>query len=179
MAPGVGVAFPGQTSDEVQTWIQAHPTLRPAPGEKLLIRKTDTPARRFSFQASPLQVGRAAPGPGGGIIRTEEISLFDMVNGVTRARLEESLRAIYGAQIYDDYTRAGVVYAYPDPATVGKATNRDTPLLSGLTGEVREGDRYAYWLELARRPNGVTYTGKMVVFLRDDIPKLAAELKTR
>lgn len=172
-------ALPGQTSNEASLWIQNNSTLRPTPGEKLLIRRSDTPAQRFRFQASLLQVGRATPGPNGGVIRTEELSLFDMINGITRDRLEESLRAVYGSTVYQDYARARVVYAYPQAPQLDEAVNAKTPVLAALQGEVREGDQYAYWLEIARRPNGFAYTGRVTVFLRTDLPKLEAELRTR
>lgn len=172
-------ALPGQTADEAASWIQAHPTLRPARGERLLVRKVETPAQRFQFQAMPMQVGKAATGFGGGIIRTEELTLFDMVNGITPYRLEESLRSIYGPAIYQDYVQARKVYLYPTQATVGRAVNRATPLLAALQGELREGDRYGYWLEIARRPDGFAYSGRLTVFLIEDVPKLAAELQSR
>lgn len=172
-------ALPGQTPDEAMVWIQANPTLRPVRGEKLLIRKSDTPAQRFMFSSSPQQVGRASSGATGGIIRTEETSFFDLQNGVSRDRLQESLRVIYGPTVYQDYAQAKTLYAYPTQKTLDQAVNRDTPLLAALQGEVREGDRYAYWLEVARQPNGFAYTGKITVFLRDDLPKLEAELRNR
>lgn len=178
--PGMVRAIPGQSIDEVTAWIQSNPTLQPARGEKLLVRKTATPAQRFTFQAIPLQVGRAAPGSGGrAAIRTEELTMFDMINGLTIPRLEESLRAIYGASIYQDYSQADVVYAYPDLSVRGQATNRATPLLAQLQGELREGDRFAYWTEITRRPNGYAYMGRLTVFLREDLPKLEAELRSR
>lgn len=184
---GVGLAFagqsaqalPGQTADEAASWIQANSALRPARGERLLVRRVETPAQRFTFQALPLQVGRAAIGFGGSIIRTEELALFDMVNGITLFRLEESLRSIYGPTIYQDYAEATKVYSYPTSAVVGRAINRDTPLLAATQGEVRQGDRYAYWLEVTRRPDGFAYSGRLTVFLREDLPKLEAELKSR
>jgi hypothetical protein len=179
LVAGSGQAFPGQTPDEAQTWIQANPTLRPAPGEKLLIRKTATAAQRFTFRSSLLQVGRAAAGPTGGVIRSEEILLFDMLNGITPYRLEESLRSIYGANVYRDYNQARLVYAYPDRRQRNQAVNQNAPLLAAVQGTVREGDRYAYWLEIARRPDGYAYAGKITVFLRSDLPKLQTELQSR
>lgn len=176
---GRAQALPGQSPDEAVVWIQANPTLRPVRGEKLLVRKSDTPAQRFMFSALPLQVGRASSGSTGGIIRTEEISFFDMQNGVTRDRLQETLRIIYGPIIYQDYAQAKTLYTYPTQKTLDQSVNRDTPLLAAIQGEVREGDRYAYWLEVARQQNGFAYTGKITVFLKDDLPKLEAELRSR
>lgn len=171
-------ALPGQTADEAAAWIQANPTLRPTSGERLLVRRAETPAQRFTFQALPMQVGRAAIGFGGSIIRTEELTLFDMVNGVTLFRLEESLRSIYGPEIYQDYAQARRVASYPTRATIGRAVNRDTPLLAATQGEIREGDRYAYWLEITRRPDSFAYSGRLTVFLREDLPKLQTELNS-
>ncbi len=176
---GQAQALPGQTADEAAAWIQANPTLRPSRGERLLVKRAETPAQRFTFQAMPLQVGRAATGFGGAIIRTEELILFDMINGVTPYRLEESLRSIYGPTVYQDYARARRVYVYPNVATVGRGVNRGTPVLADLQGEVREGDHYAYWLEVAPRPDGFAYSGRLTVFLREDLPKLQGELRNQ
>lgn len=172
-------ALPGQTADEAAAWIQANSALRPARGERLMVKRVETPAQRFTFQALPLQVGKAATGFGGSVIRTEELTMFDMVNGITLFRLEESLRSIYGPTIYQDYATAEKIYAYPSSAVVGRAVNRDTPLLAGLQGEVRRGDRYAYWLEITRNPGSIAYSGRLTVFLREDLPKLEAELRNR
>ncbi len=170
-------AIPGQTLDEAVVWIRANSTLRPVRSERLLVRKSDTPAQRFTFWASPLQVGRAAPGATGGIIRTEEISFFDMQNGVSRDRLQESLRVIYGPTIYQDYIQAKPIYTYP-AAQANDAINSRS-LMSALRGEIREGDQYAYWLEIAQQQNGFPYVGKITVFLKDDLSKLEAELRKR
>jgi hypothetical protein len=172
-------ALPGQTSDEAIAWMQGNPTISPARGERLVVKKSDTPAQRFTFKASPMQAGRAALGIGSGVIRTEEFVLFDMINGVTLYRLEESLRAIYGPSIYQDYAQGRRVYGYPDRETIARATNRATPLLAAIRGELREGDRYAYWLETVRRPDGFAYSGKLTVLLKEDLPKLEGELRNR
>jgi hypothetical protein len=172
-------ALPGQTVDEVVAWIQAHPTLQPASGERLLVRKSDTPARRFTFQASIAPPGRASAAESTGFIRSEQITLFDIVNGVTRDRLEETLRVIYGPDISQDYAQARVLYTYPDPQRLSQAQNQNAPLVSALQGELREGDRFAYWLEIAQNQAGLAYTGQITVFLKDDINKLNTELQTR
>ena len=176
--PGPAQAMPGQSPDDAIAWIRANSTLRPTRGEKLLVRKSETPAQRFTFWASPSQVGRAASGATGGIIRTEEISFFDMQNGVSRGRLQESLRVIYGPTLYQDYAQAKTVAVYPTAPKGGDSARGAAPV-AALQGEVREGDRYAYWLEIARQPNGFPYVGKITVFLRDDLPKLEAELRDR
>ncbi|PSN10538.1 hypothetical protein C7271_25885 [filamentous cyanobacterium CCP5] len=101
------------------------------------------------------------------MIRTEELTLFDQVNGVDRDRLEESLRAIYGPAVYTDYQQAQLLYAYPSAETPPPANSEIV-----LLGEVLEGDRYAYWLELAANPQGVVYSGRAIVFLKEDLPLL-------
>jgi hypothetical protein len=45
-----------------------------------------------------------------------------------------------------------------------------------LRGEVREGDRFAYWQEIAYDRAGTAYLGRMAVFLKDDLPALQAQL---
>ncbi|NET30603.1 MAG: hypothetical protein F6K19_01190 [Cyanothece sp. SIO1E1] len=176
---GPACALPGQPRDEVTAWIKAHPTLQPAIGETLLVQKSDTPAKRFTFQASLLPPGRALPQGRGGIIRTETFSLFDMVNGVTLNRLEESLRVIYGPAVFQDYSQAQVVYAYPEQATLNAAQNRNTILRSALKGELRLGERFAYWIEIATNTNGVNFSGKFNVFLKEDLETLEIELRGR
>jgi hypothetical protein len=171
---GPARALPGQSQEETKAWILANPTLNPQADGSLLVRQSDTPARRFTFQASAFRVGLLTPVPMGGIVRTEEITFFDMVNGVNRFRLEESLRAIYGAALYQDYVQGRRVYAYPN------ANNRpNTKIGKALQGDVREGDRYAYWVEIVNRADGYPYMGKLVVFLKEDLPKLLAELQNR
>jgi hypothetical protein len=173
------IALPGQTTEEVAAWIQAHPTLRPASGETLLVRKTDTPARRFTFQALTTSPGRATPERSVGMIRTEQISLFDLTNGVSRDRLEQTLRVIYGPDVYQDYADATIVYQYPDGARENAAQNHNAPLAAALQGEIRQGDRFAYWIETVQNPQGVSYTGQISVFPIEDIEKLDVELRSR
>lgn len=172
-------ALPGQTAADVVTWIKAHPTLRPNSGETLLIRKSDTPSRRFIFEASVLAPGRATTEGNKDIIRTERIELFDLIDGVTANRLQESLRVIYGLAIYQDFQRARVVYAYPSEAMVRQARNQAAPLEEALQGELRLGDRYAYWLQVAQPQQGKAITGHITVLLRSDLDKLEVELRNR
>lgn len=172
-------ALPGQTADEAAAWIQANPTLRPGIGERLLVRKSDTAAQRFTFRASPIPPGLATPSQGLSIIRSERISLFDMINGVTQERLEESLRVIYGIDIYQDYSRARLVYRYPTPEMVAQARNQNAPLLALLQGELRLGDRYAYWVEVAQNRDGFAYNGQINVLLPQDLDTLEIELRNR
>ena len=45
-------AIPGQPVDEAKAWMQAHPTLRALPNERLSLRRNDTPSRRYTFHGS-------------------------------------------------------------------------------------------------------------------------------
>ena len=173
------IALPGQTVDEVAAWIQANSTLLPASGETLMVRKSDTPARRFSFEALMVSPGRAAAGEGRGTIRTERVTLFDMTNGVTPDRLATMLRNIYGDQIYQDFNQANLVYRYPTSEQAAAAENRDAPLLNSLQGEIRQGNQFGYWIETVQTRDGQAYNGQINVFLLEDINKLEAELRNR
>lgn len=172
-------ALPGETVGDVAAWIQTHPTLQPAAGETLLIRRTDSPSRRFMFEASIRAPGRAVRGDRRDIIRSEQISLFDTVYGVTQARLEESLDIIYGSELYEDYQQADVVYQYPTAALIEQSEQQNRPLLRLSQGEVRQGDRFAYWVETVQTPDRRPQVGKITVFLLEDLPKVTAELESR
>jgi hypothetical protein len=172
--------LPGQTVDEVTSWIQGHPTLRPQRGERLIVNKSDTASQRFSFQASLVAPGKIKTGsPNARTIRSESLSLFDMRNGVSQNRLKESLRVIYGVEISQDFDRASVLYAYPSEEKIIEAVRKNDPKLAALQGELRQGRRYAYWLEIAQTPEGLAYSGKVTVFLADDLEKLKTELTNR
>ena len=173
------MALPGQSVDEVKIWIQGHPTLQPASGEKLLIRKADTAAQRFIFQASILPPGRIGSPANAAFIRSEQISFFDIINGVTRNRLEESLRTIYGPEIYQDYEQARIVVTYPGVEEINRSRNQPNQLLTALQGELRMGDRYAYWVEIVRIKRGVNYSGQLTILEKRDVEKLATELRNR
>ena len=69
-------ALPGQTTEEVNTWIQAHPTLTPRRGENLFVQKSDTAAQRFTFQASVLPPGRVQFSQDRSKIRNERIAMY-------------------------------------------------------------------------------------------------------
>jgi hypothetical protein len=172
-------ALPGQSTDEAAAWIKANPTLRPSRGEKFLVTKSDSASQRFTFEASLLPPGRIQISPNAGIVRSERLTLFDNRNGVTQNRLRESLRAIYGIEIFQDYDRAQVIYTYPSDATIQQAIAQNNLLLASLQGELRQGNRYAYWLEIAQTPEGFAYSGRLTVFLRSDLDKLEAELRNR
>jgi hypothetical protein len=174
------LALPGQTVDEVAAWIKANSTLRPGPNERLMVRKSDSAAQRFSFEASLFAPGAFTPGSkGGGRIRTESLKLFDMQNGVTKARLEESLRAIYGLDVTQDFDRAQTVYTYPTKATVRTGESQQKPILSALQGEIRKGARFAYWVEVAQTDKGIAYAGRVSVCQIEDIDKLETEIRNR
>lgn len=172
-------ALPGETTDTVAAWINAHPTLRPGIGDGLLVQKTSTPAQRFTFQATVLPPGRLTLPTNRGTIRTERISLHDRVNGVTPERLEESLRTIYGSMVYQDFDRASLVYYYPMPEAAELARRQNRPLLAAQQGELRLGERFAYWWEVTKTEEGKAFNGQLTIFLKEDFNKLETELRDR
>ncbi|MBD2567879.1 hypothetical protein [Anabaena lutea] len=172
-------ALPGESTEQVTTWIQAHSTLRPRSGERLFVSKSDTAAQRFTFQASVLPPGKVTFTKDRSTIRTERMSMYDGVNGVTLQRLQESLRVIYSLDVYQDYNRAQVVYQYPNQSAINQARLAKTPIREALKGELRVGDRYAYWVEIAQPRQGKALSGQITVFLKSDLDKLEAELRTR
>ena len=172
-------ALPGQSTEEVGTWIKAHPTLRPRSGEQLFVQKTDTAAQRFTFQASVLPASRVEFSKDRSRIRSERIAMYDAINGMTFARLQESLRVIYGLEIYQDYDRAQVVYEYPNQKVINSARLAKTPIREALKGELRVGDRYVYWVEIAQPKTGKAFTGQMTILLKTDLDKLENELQIR
>ncbi|GAA6619267.1 hypothetical protein [Scytonema sp. NUACC26] len=172
-------ALPGQSTEDVAAWIKAHPTLRPSPAERFFVQKSDTAAQRFSFQASVLAAGKVGFTKDRSKIRNERITMFDAVNGMTFDRLQESLRSIYGLEIYQDFKNARVVYEYPNQSTVNASRFAKTPIKEALQGQLRVGDRYAYWVEVAQPRDGKAFTGQMTVLLKSDLDKLETELKVR
>jgi hypothetical protein len=180
-------ALPGDTVDEVKAWMQGHPTLRATAGERLLVRRADTPSRRFTFQASIFPIGRLNnPSEGDSppilqrnrvdfsTVRNERFTLIDMINGVDLARLEESLRILYGPDVYADYRRAQATYVYPDSSP----TTLLRPRRNQARGEVRDGAQFAYWVELIPNPDGTVQTGTISVLLREDLDSLQSYLQT-
>ncbi|MFP4122750.1 hypothetical protein [Coleofasciculus sp.] len=172
-------ALPGQTVETVVAWIAAHPTLAPGIGDGLVVTKLNTAAQRFKFEASVLPPGQIAFPTNRRLIQSEQISFYDMINGVTPERLTESLRVIYGPAIYQDYQRANLVYAYPTPATIDLARRQNRPMLIARQGELLLGNRFAYWLEVTRTENGKPINGRITVFLPEDLDKLEVELRNR
>lgn len=171
-------ALPGQTIGEVETWIKAHPTLRPGRGERLVVRKGERPTQRFVFEASRFSPGRITAGSSG-LILSERLEFYDEVEGVDSERLVEALRIIYGVDIYQDYQRAKVIYTYPTDEQIERARQEKKPLLEARRGELREGERFAYWVEIAQPETGNAVTGRLIVFLKDDIDDIEKELRAR
>lgn len=172
-------ALPGQSTDTVVAWINAHPTLRPGIGDGLLVTKSNTAAQRFTFQSTVLPPGRVTFTSDRKTIRSERISFYDMVNGVTPDRLKESVRVIYGPVIYQDYERARLVYDYPASETVDLARRQNRPLLAQQQGQLLLGERYAYWMEITQTDSGKAFNGQLTVFLKEDLDKLETELRDR
>ncbi|HEY9710568.1 MAG TPA: hypothetical protein V6D48_20330 [Oculatellaceae cyanobacterium] len=172
-------ALPGQSTEAVTAWINANPTLRPGIGDGLLVTKSETAAQRFTFQATVLAPGRVTVPIDRGTIRSERMSFYDQINGVTLDRLKESLRVIYGPAIYQDFDKAKVVYDYPVPETVDLARRQNLPLLAQQQGKLLAGERYAYWMEVTQTESGKAFNGQLTVFLKEDLDKLETELRDR
>lgn len=166
-----GLALPGQSIPVAESWIRNNPTLSPAPNERLSIQRTPSPGQRFSFQASLFPVAGAMPENALRLIRTERFTLVDHANPITIDRLEESLRLIYGPQIFNDYRQGDLLFEYPTDQSP------DNPSLT-LVGAVRSGERFAYWYEVAYGETGTPYLGRMAVFLKEDLPLLRDRLTT-
>lgn len=169
--------LPGYSVNEVKTWMQGHPTLRADSREGLRVHRADIPSRRFTFQASVFPIGgfqersedttiwsAANRQRNFSTVRREEFILVDYEQLVTVARLEESLRTLYGPDIYADYRRAQSVYSYVSEANI-------------IQGEVRLGALYTYWIEVTPDANGVSTTGRLNVLLAEDIERLQSYLQ--
>jgi hypothetical protein len=172
-------ALPGENTQTVAAWINAHPTLRPGRREGLLVTKSNTAAQRFTFQATVLPPGRINFPTDRGTIRSERIYFYDMINGVTPDRLKESLRVIYGPIIYQDYEQARVVYDYSVPQAVNLARRQNLNLLAAQQGKLLLGERYGYWMEVTQTDKGKAFNGHLTIFLKEDLNKLQTELRDR
>ena len=168
-----GWTIPGQTVTLTESWIRNNPTLNPAPNERLTINRIVVPGQRFTFQASVFPISGVSPGGNRREIRTEQFSLVDYANPITPYRLDESLRAIYGQDIFNDYREGAVRLSYP--ARGARPAPTDNPNLV-LRGEVRQGEQFAYWQEIAYDRTGTAYLGRMAIFLKADLPALEAQL---
>ena len=164
------VAIPGQTIDEAASWMQAHPTLRARPSERLSIRRSNTPSNRYTFHGSAF-----GPAVGSGesllvrrsngervMVRSEKFTRTDVVRGVDIPQLEDSLRTIYGAEVFADYRRAQTVMVY----SPGRAEDRGTE--RALRSHLLEGDLYAYLIEVLPNTDGIVETGAVTVMLKED-----------
>jgi hypothetical protein len=193
LAAAPALALPGQTVEEVLSWMQSNPTVRPKSGERLTVRRSNSAAQRFIFEASLFIPGTFAKGArDDGRIHSESLKLFDMQNGVTKARLEESLRAIYGLEVGGDFDRATVVQRYGADPTIPSTTSSTTPKTPKWTpklvnkprrqdylrGEVRQGERFAYWIEVAQTEEGKAYSGQVAIFLVDDLESVLAKVRS-
>lgn len=172
-------ALPGQSTDTVTSWINANPTLRPGIGDGLIVQKVNTPAQRFSFRASILPPGRITVPVDRATVRSERLTFYDAINGVTLERLKESLRVIYGLELYQDFERARIVYVYPSPATVDLSRRQNLPLLAAQQGQLLLGERFAYWLEVTKNDKDKAFNGEITVFKKEDLDKVQTELRSR
>lgn len=173
LTAGASYGLPGDSVNEVKTWMQGHPTLRADSREGLRVHRADVPSRRFTFQASVFPIGgfqrsgNSAIADGQrnfGIVRREEFILVDYDEQVTIPRLEDSLRTLYGPDTYADYRRAQAVYSYAS----GPGTSQ---------GEVRLSNTYAYWVEITPNIDGVVTTGKLNVLMPEDVDRLQSYLE--
>ncbi len=179
---GTANALPGQSVAEAEAWMQAHPTLRADRRERLSLRRNDTPSRRYTFHGSIY-----GPSGGGGesllvrqradgqltMVRSEKLTLVDVISGVTVEKLEDALRTIYGAEVYADYRRSQAVLVY----SPGNPEDRGTQRAS--RAQVSEGDLYAYIVEIIPNPDGTVHTGTVSVMLKEDVPALRTALRNR
>ncbi len=179
-------ALPGQSVDEVAAWMQAHPTLRAEPRERLSLRRSDTPARRYTFHASVIGPGMEPgmePGSTGDsllrssrqpvMVRSEKFTLVDMVNGVSIIRLEDALRSLYGAEVYADYRRSQSTLIYSSSRPEDRGTQR------AAQAQLSEGTLYGYLIEVIPDTDGTLSTGSVTVMLKADTPDLAETLRNR
>lgn len=175
------IAIPGQPVDEAKAWMQAHPTLRALPNERLSLRRNNTPSRRYTFHGSIF-------GPAGGsgqtllergldsgpmIVRSEKFTLVDLISGVSVSKLEDALRMLYGAQVFADYRRSESVLVYSPGRVEDRGTARSP------RAQLSEGELYAYIVEVIPNVDGTIQTGTVTVMLKEDIPLLKAALEEK
>lgn len=159
--------------------MQAHPTLRAHPRERLSVRRNDTPARRYTFHGSVF--GPSGSGSGQGlllrersgeliIVRSEKFTLVDIISGVSVPRLEDALRTIYGAEVYADYRRSQSVLVYSPSRLEDRGTSR------AARSQLYEGDLYAYLVEVLPNSDGTVHTGSVSVMVKEDISEFKTAL---
>lgn len=166
------IALPGQSVRVVETWMRNNATLRPRPNERLTINRVAAPGQRFIFQASVFPVTGVQPDVDRQTIRTERFTFVDHANPITVNRLEESLRLIYGAEVFNDYRQADITHRYPMPGVRRPLPNPNIV----IRGTVHEGEQFAYWQEITYDLRGHAYLGRMAVMLKEDLPLLRSHL---
>lgn len=178
---GNAQALPGDLQEDVQAWIEANPSFRESQINTLQVTRFNTAAQKFTFQASPYSPTFINE-RNNGVIRSEELSFFDVTNGVSFERLQEALRTVYGVNVYQDLANAREVYAYPDLSTVNRSKRQNLLTLRAQTGRLYEGDRFAYWVEIIKTdPDNSDFAnrGRIVVLQKGDLPNLENQLSGR
>ncbi|MGC9505117.1 hypothetical protein [Baaleninema sp.] len=165
------LALPGQTVEQVQTWIQTNPLLPRGLEGSLRVSRSDIPGQRFTFSASKTLPTDSNLVVGGRYIRSERLEVLDYENGVTRDRLVSTLRSIYDLDVYRDYREAEVVYDYVSPA------GREMQDL--YRGVVLKGDRFGYWIEITERDGVEPVIGQLSIVLAEDVETLETQLRNR
>lgn len=178
---GAAQALPGDLQEDVRAWIEANPSFRESQINNLRVTRYNTAAQKFTFEASlysPTFINERS----NGLIRSEELSFFDVTNGVSFERLQEALRTVYGVNVYQDLSSAREVYAYPDISTVNRSKRQNLLTLRAQTGKLYEGDRFAYWVEVIKvDPDNSDFAnrGRIVVLQKSDLPSLENQLSSR
>jgi hypothetical protein len=54
-----------------------------------------------------------------------------------------------------------------------------SPILRALQGELRQGVKYGYWVELLQNGRGKANSGQITIFELENLPKLEQELSKR
>lgn len=169
MAPSPGWSLPGEAVDEVANWIYSNPLLPDGRRGSLRVSRSDIPGQRFTFVASKTLPTQRGLGIGERRIRSEWLEVLDYNNGVTSERLIEAVRGIYGLDLYQDYRNAELIYDYVSPTgPTGQHQRR---------GQLWQGDRFGYWLEITERDGEDPVLGKLALILLDDIPTVQADLE--
>ena len=174
-------ALPGDLKADVRTWIAANPSFRESQINNLRVTRYNTAAQKFTFEASLYSPTFINEGTNG-LVRSEELSFFDVTNGVSFERLQEALRTVYGVNVYQDFTGAREVYAYPDISLVNRSKRQNLLTLRAQTGRLYEGDRFAYWVEVIKvDPDNSDFAnrGRIVVLQKEDLPSLENQLSGR
>lgn len=164
------IALPGDAIEDVARWIQTNPRLPDGRSGSLRVSRSDIPGQRLTFVAAPTRPTDFGFAIGAQTVRSERLELLDYENGVTRDRLADLLRSVYGLDLHQDYRNARPVYDYVSAAGSGRDTYR---------GEVRQGDRFGYWIEIIERDGVEPVVGTIAVFQLDDLAAVEADLRDR